>query len=225
MFDHHASYGEIVGSLSAISDVARDYGVRTCLCYEVFDRDGAEKTRQEVLAKCHEHAKGLAERVNVGRYDALNVNPDPASALRKKGILEVEPGAYKQGERCLECATICAASTSAPTGPMSRCIWVALPMSQIVHVDGMCSECGNCAAFCPYDSASYREKFTLFWSKEDFENSQNGGFLCLDGVKGLFRVRLDGQVADYVVAQPGCGLPEELRRLIATCYMEYLYLF
>ena len=25
-------------------------------------------------------------------------------------------------------------------------------MRQIIHVDGMCNECGNCATFCPYDS-------------------------------------------------------------------------
>ena len=49
VFDHHASYGEIDGSLFAISDAAAEYGVRTCLCYEVSDRDGEEKMKQAVL--------------------------------------------------------------------------------------------------------------------------------------------------------------------------------
>ncbi len=35
IFDHHASYGETEGSLSVIADVARQFGVRSCLCYEV----------------------------------------------------------------------------------------------------------------------------------------------------------------------------------------------
>ncbi|MBC3938223.1 putative aminohydrolase SsnA [Anaerotruncus massiliensis (ex Liu et al. 2021)] len=48
VFDHHASYGEIPGSLFAIADAAKETGVRTCLCYEVSDRDGAEKMRQAV---------------------------------------------------------------------------------------------------------------------------------------------------------------------------------
>lgn len=48
VFDHHASYGEIAGSLSALSDVARELGVRTCLCYEVSDRDGEEKMKAAV---------------------------------------------------------------------------------------------------------------------------------------------------------------------------------
>lgn len=48
VFDHHASYGEIPGSLFAIADAAKECGVRTCLCYEVSDRDGEEKMRQAV---------------------------------------------------------------------------------------------------------------------------------------------------------------------------------
>ncbi|MDR0841749.1 MAG: putative aminohydrolase SsnA [Christensenellaceae bacterium] len=43
LFDHHASYGEIEGSLLAIEEVAKELGVRTCLCYEVSDRDGEAK--------------------------------------------------------------------------------------------------------------------------------------------------------------------------------------
>lgn len=48
VFDHHASYGAIPGSLFEISRAARELGVRTCLCYEVSDRAGREKTRQAV---------------------------------------------------------------------------------------------------------------------------------------------------------------------------------
>ena len=48
VFDHHASYGEINGSLFAIEDAAKEMGVRTCLCYEVSDRDGKEKTVEAV---------------------------------------------------------------------------------------------------------------------------------------------------------------------------------
>lgn len=45
IFDHHASYGDITGSLFAIEDAAKEMGIRSCLCYEVSDRDGKEKTR------------------------------------------------------------------------------------------------------------------------------------------------------------------------------------
>ena len=49
VFDHHASFGEIPDSLSAIEDAARTLGVRTCLCYEISDRDGKEKSMQSIL--------------------------------------------------------------------------------------------------------------------------------------------------------------------------------
>lgn len=48
IFDHHASYGEIPGSLFTIADSARQFGVRSCLCYEVSDRDGEEKCLQGI---------------------------------------------------------------------------------------------------------------------------------------------------------------------------------
>lgn len=43
IFDHHASFCEIEGSLFAIRDVAKELGIRACLCYEVSERDGEEK--------------------------------------------------------------------------------------------------------------------------------------------------------------------------------------
>lgn len=49
VFDHHASFGHITGSLSAIEEAAKDLGVRTCLCYEISDRDGMEKSRESVM--------------------------------------------------------------------------------------------------------------------------------------------------------------------------------
>lgn len=48
IFDHHASFGEIPGSLFAIRDVCGELGIRACLCYEVSERDGAEKTAQAI---------------------------------------------------------------------------------------------------------------------------------------------------------------------------------
>ena len=43
IFDHHAGYGQIEGSLATIARAVRELGVRACLCYEVSDRDGAAK--------------------------------------------------------------------------------------------------------------------------------------------------------------------------------------
>ena len=48
IFDHHASFCEIPGSLFAIQDVCRELGIRANLCYEVSERDGEEKCRQAI---------------------------------------------------------------------------------------------------------------------------------------------------------------------------------
>ena len=49
VFDHHASYLDIPGSLDTIADAAKALGVRTSLCYEVSDRDGKAKMTEAVL--------------------------------------------------------------------------------------------------------------------------------------------------------------------------------
>jgi putative selenium metabolism protein SsnA len=45
LFDHHASPNAIEGSLDVIAEAVEQAGLRAVLCYEVTDRDGAEKTR------------------------------------------------------------------------------------------------------------------------------------------------------------------------------------
>lgn len=50
IFDHHSSPNAVTGSLLRIAEAACLTGVRSCLCYEVSDRDGAESA-----------ARGIAE--------------------------------------------------------------------------------------------------------------------------------------------------------------------
>lgn len=179
----------------------------------------------EAIADAMEFAKSIS-KLETSHYEELNVNPKPAGAMRKKGLLEVDITAHKQSERCLECATVCECCVEVCPNRANLSIKVGTsPMAQIVHVDGMCNECGNCASFCPYDSRPYKDKFTLFESNADLEDSTNEGFLCVDGEAGIFRVRLDGEVKDYTIANQKCGLPEGIRKLIATVFVEYGYLF
>jgi len=58
ILDHHSSPGAIGGSLCRIAEAARQTGLRSCLCYEVTDRDGPKVTEQGIeenrafLASC-----------------------------------------------------------------------------------------------------------------------------------------------------------------------------
>lgn len=71
IFDHHASFGGIEGSLFAIAEESVKYGIRSCLCYETSDRDGEEKCEQ-----------AIKENVEFIRYcrDLRNMEDSPANA-------------------------------------------------------------------------------------------------------------------------------------------------
>ena len=60
IFDHHASFCEIPGSLFVIKDAAKELGIRSCLCYEVSERDGEEKC-DEAIKENADFAKWAAK--------------------------------------------------------------------------------------------------------------------------------------------------------------------
>ena len=97
-----------------------------------------------------------------------------------------------------------------------------LAQHQVVHVDGMCNECGNCAVFCPWSGRPFKDKLTLFWSAEDMGNSTNQGFLAQPD--GSFLVRLASGTGAYDVDDASCGLPEEVRLTIKAVRDYYAYL-
>jgi putative selenate reductase len=170
-------------------------------------------------------AKTVAEAISGHVFDAKdssNIDVEYGRALATRGNVCADCSACGQ-TRCLECPTVCEAC--AEVCPNRANVAVRVPgmrMRQIVHIDGMCNECGNCAVFCPYEGGRpYKDKLTLFWSKEDFENSENQGFLS---VEDGYLVRLGGEVATYDITKPDCGLPEAIVRVIKAIEADYPYL-
>ncbi|MCM1150000.1 MAG: FAD-dependent oxidoreductase, partial [Butyricicoccus sp.] len=189
--------------------------------YVIGDGQKGPGTVVEAIAGAAKAAQAI-QGFDADAFVEKNVNPNYDAPLAKRG--EVCTDCASCGElRCLGCATVC--ETCTEVCPNRANVAVRVPgmrQRQIVHVDGMCNECGNCAVFCPYDSAPYKDKFTLFWSREDFDNSENRGFLRLDGYKTL--VRAGGEVKEYNVSDAACGLDDSLRRLICAVYENYSYL-
>ena len=141
-------------------------------------------------------------------------------AVAKKGVLC--ESAKCEGDRCLTCNVVC--QVCADVCPNRANVVIELPdgRQQILHVDRMCNECGNCAVFCPYDSAPYREKFTLFLTREGFDESVNNqGFLPLGGKKVL--VRLDSKVFEADLDAKN-ALPADIEVFIWTVLTKYAYL-
>ena len=156
------------------------------------------------------------------RYEEENAAGDEAALLRKKGQLTAELS-QQPDPRCLGCATVCEVCTDVCPNRANIAIKVpGLRMGQILHMDGMCNECGNCAVFCPYSGRPYKDKLTLFWSKEDMDSSENQGFLVLKGTN--VRLRFAGTVQEVDVAEKS-DLYEPLRKFILGVIQHHSYLF
>ncbi|MEY8231972.1 putative selenate reductase subunit YgfK [Oscillospiraceae bacterium 50-16] len=187
------------------------------------DRKRGPATVVEAIADAAQAVEAILSSLDLDKFAAENGQGDTSYALTQKGTLCADCSKCGSGERCLECATICQCCVDVCPNRANMAVQVpGVTMPQIVHVDGMCNECGNCAIFCPYDSAPYRDKLTLFWSREDFDNSSNQGWLPLEDTRCL--VRLEGQVRELDVSDPGCRLDETIRQLILTVRKDYSWL-
>ena len=147
--------------------------------------------------------------------------PSKAQAIAKKGILKMAKDACCEGSRCLDCNTVCENCADSCPNRANVVIKLSDGRHQILHIDKMCNECGNCTQFCPYASEPCRDKFTLFQTKDDMEDSRNAGVLFLGGDKVLVRM---AEVKEYDLSQPN-ELPKEIENLILTVRSKYAYLF
>lgn len=179
----------------------------------------------EAIADAAEVARCIAD-VDFNKYAEANVHlGSEQRSYDAKGIVRTAcAGCAKGGSGCLGCETVCEVCCDVCPNRANVSITVPeLAKHQIVHVDGMCNECGNCAVFCPYaDGRPYKDKLTLFWSAEDMGNSTNEGFL--PQADGSFLVRLASGIGAYDVDKAGCGLPEEVRLTIKAVRDSYSYL-
>ncbi len=152
--------------------------------------------------------------------DKLAARGDFAESLSRSSASFVA----RESERCLRCDSTCL-----------RCVEVcpnranfALPLKpemrggadgadgmnqpiQILHVDDLCNECGNCGVFCPFDGEPYRGKPTLFADRASMDARHddsparllNAGFCFAapadeaDGPVLLVRASRGGDVAAF----------------------------
>ena len=146
---------------------------------------------------------------------------DESAYLFKKGRVAEDLSADPDW-RCLGCPSVC--EVCADVCPNRANVVIHVPgkcQAQILHMDGMCNECGNCAVFCPYNGKPYRDKFTLFWSEEDFANSENEGFLITG--KDRVKLRLDGKMQTVGIDELD-NVSADAAAVIRTVIREYGYL-
>ena len=194
--------------------------------YIIGDAKNGPATVAEAIADAIACTEAITGK-SFDKYADLNVNPLVQPALDKKGYLaklqpvsdkkdcltKLQPVSDKNGypaglqpvsdieprqeaEKCLECATVCECCADVCPN-RANVVVMADSRRQIIHMDALCNECGNCQMFCPYTGAPYKDKMTYFSYEEDFADSKNDGFLPLDG--GVVRLRLDGKVVESSV--------------------------
>jgi putative selenate reductase len=145
---------------------------------------------------------------------------------RKKGIIAEARKNGDDGIRCLSCNALCEICTDVCPNRANVMIELApVPGAfsgthQIVHIDRMCNECGNCATFCPHAGKPYRDKFTVFSHEEDFRDSENPGFLKTG--EDTFLLRLEDK-SELKCRKGDAAVPPEYAAVIYAVTGKYSY--
>ncbi|MEO6144411.1 MAG: FAD-dependent oxidoreductase, partial [Dermatophilaceae bacterium] len=151
------------------------------------------------------------------------VERDRQEVHGRRGLLIAAINGKAEGDRCLTCDVICEVCTE--VCPNRANVAITVPgfadPRQIVHIDGLCNECGNCGTFCPHAGLPYKDKITIFWTREAFDDSTNVGFLPLTG--GAYLTRMpDRSVREHRAGQE--ELPEGMSRVLAAIENDHSFM-
>ena len=154
----------------------------------------------------------------------------------KKGIVNgTKNEAQNEANRCLSCSFIC--NKCVDVCPNRANVTIKIDgfkdAFQILHIDGMCNDCGNCETFCPHAGAPYKDKLTLFWSEKEMRESKNDGFY-LSKVNGTasFLIKKENDISELEIDMkdnniktiPG-SVEESEVKIISEAFKNYRYLF
>lgn len=152
-----------------------------------------------------------------------NIWLQPAAAT-----MDDQKFAANEAGRCLECSYICnkcveVCPNRANAAVDVRNLGLFSDPYQIIHLDAYCNECGNCATFCPWNGKPYRDKITIFNSREEMLDSTNPGFYLAGE---MLSIRMENDIEDYPVHNGMIGgeFDENLAELIQLIIDEYPYL-
>ncbi len=173
----------------------------------------------KVVARAILRAHGI--RFDADRPPAVVFTPHDV-LVGRRGVLADRVAPPAEADRCLHCDEVC--EVCVEVCPNRANVAVAVPWSadayQVVHLDALCNECGNCGTFCPSAGLPYRDKPTVFWTLADFEGSPNAGLLAIDDG---YLVRLpSGEVVTHHRGRR--DLPDDLERLLTALEADHPWL-
>lgn len=191
--------------------------------YVAGDMKSGPATIVQAMADGKLVAKDILKKENIiNDFKEKIIQVNENGLYLKKGVVSTPKSNEEEASRCLSCNNVC--ELCVDVCPNRANVLIKLNSNnmnshQILHIDGMCNECGNCGVFCPHDGNPYKDKLTLFWSEEDFNNSDNKGFLLLDKTTNTFKVRKeDGSIVTYEL-----GEKDKISREYEDMMKAYIY--
>ncbi len=166
----------------------------------------------------------------------------PPAARRGFALIEAtldEPAARDEAARCLQCASLCDKCVEVCPNRANLVYFVTpvcweLPRlscqagravvsgqetfrvaqeRQIVHLDDLCNECGNCATFCVHQGRPYADKPRLFLRREDFERETDNAFYIAGDHRTICR-REDGIESRLTVGDDALRFEDDWLRVV-----------
>ncbi len=200
------------------------------------DAASGAQTIVKAIASARRAVEEIVKREGGSRYRQSPEAPEDITALRSRRD-RIRPAlprgtadeAVRESEslRCLGCGALCLKCVEVCPNRANTAVRVADGFRdgfQIIHLDGPCNECGNCATFCPWDGKPYRDKLTLYERREDFNGGENSGFFISGSVGAL---RLQGRIWEFALdgssdIPPTVG-DEKTRAVIGAILRGYPY--
>lgn len=176
------------GCVPLITDIENVYNI------------GDSRRGPSTVVECIADARAVADRIiNEERIADLPLDAftTPNAVIPRKGIVLCEKNAGYTA--CLSCSTVCENCVDVCPNRANTVIVLPDGRREILHLDRLCNECGNCTSFCPYRSSPYRDKLTLFSDEESFTDSANDGFVILPDGSVKKRVGIDSRDVDLLI--------------------------
>jgi putative selenate reductase len=179
-----------------------------------------------------------AQRVGQNKSDML-----PPDQRRGFDLVEqtlAEEAALAEAARCVQCASFCdkcvevcpnRANHTIAIPPVERVLPVLACQEerlavtgeelfrieqarQIIHIDDLCNECGNCATFCVHNGKPYLDKPRLFLEEADFQQEENNAFYVeRNGASWAIRRREGGRESRLILDTEAWVFEDEQMKL------------
>ncbi|MFC2134949.1 FAD-dependent oxidoreductase, partial [Bacteroidota bacterium] len=208
----------------------------------------------EAIADGRTAADAIIKKEGVQPLTAANTNRyfDPklreSDIILRKGLAASQKvdDIIAEAGRCLDCNFICTkcvevcpnrANITIDTSDYND---IFTDRYQILHLESLCNECGNCETFCPHTGSPYKDKITFFKNETEFKTSSNDGFYFVnneseDNVKIMIRTSaksseltmdINGNIEESSLTNIDSKNEfEKLAVIIGEVYKNYKYLW